>query len=113
MKDFNELKSKMFDRARLKPVDERFRTRSKGVDPPAIIRFEVDDKIHTFDFTQADPSDSDAEPNLTVRCTWETLREVWTGQLAGLEAIRLGAVEVEGSLRLGHALQSYFQVEKP
>jgi putative sterol carrier protein len=111
MQNFQEAKNHMFSRARSKPVDERFRTRALGGTPPAIIRFVIDDDVHTFDFTQDEPADTNAEPNLTIRCSWQDFRKIWTGKTPALEAIRLGVLEVEGSGRLGHALQHYFQLD--
>lgn len=109
MQNFSELKDALLSQARQKPVAERFRTRALGRDPAPIICFEVDGEPHIFDFTQDEPAlDSRATPSLTIRCTWQTLRAVWNGQISALDAIADGSVELEGSLRIGHALQRYF-----
>ena len=112
MKSFFELKNALLAQARDKPVAERFQTRALGNDPPPIICFEIDGTRHVLDFSQDKPdAESLATPNLTVRCSWQTLRAVWTRQVPALDAIQNGAMEVEGSLRIGHALQRYFTDE--
>ena len=109
MQSFSELKNALVGQARRKPAAQRFQTRALGDDPAPIICFEIDGVRHVLDFTQDEPdANSTATPNFTVRCSWETLRAVWTRQIPAFDAMQEGSMEVEGSLRIGHALQRYF-----
>ncbi len=114
MKDqLKNLLSEVLNRADLEP-SERLRTKALGDDPAPIVVFDLGERgTFTLDLTRSRgaefvDSGENENSNLRVVTDWDTLESIWTGRRDAVEAVRSGDLELDGSWRLAHGLQRYF-----
>ena len=108
-----QLLKKVAKEAAKKPKGERLRTKALGQDPDPIVVFELTDLgTYTLDLTRdAAPflSEEDNDnPSLRLVTDKATFASIWKRKELFWDAVTDGRMEFEGSTRLGHGLQRYF-----